>query len=143
MIYITQKTNMEKNVEITESGLQCDNPNCDWTDVTVKFDDYRDWLNKPCPKCGDNVLTDEDYANAELLRKGIDRVNAMTAEELDAFNALVGVSPETLMKYLEDSKLFKVADLGVLKDNPFDALTMTVHTHKGINITDIKPTRDK
>ncbi len=43
--------------------IQCDNPNCDYTilnptkDPFVSIDEY---LNTPCPKCGENLLTEED-----------------------------------------------------------------------------------
>jgi len=41
------------------SGIKCDH--CDFKDETVEFKDYGLWLNKPCPKCGENLLTREDY----------------------------------------------------------------------------------
>ena len=42
-------------------GIQCDNKNCDYEDDTVVVQDYKDWLNKPCPCCGANLLTEKDY----------------------------------------------------------------------------------
>lgn len=26
-----------KKIEVTENGLKCDNPNCDWKDNSIKF----------------------------------------------------------------------------------------------------------
>lgn len=43
------------------TGIKCDNPNCSWRDENVPFEEYRDWLNRPCPVCGSNLLTQEDY----------------------------------------------------------------------------------
>lgn len=53
---------MEKNnMDVYIHGIQCDNPNCDFKDKTVKYEDYPKWVNKPCPKCGCNLLTEKDY----------------------------------------------------------------------------------
>ena len=32
-----------------------------------KVEDYDKWLNRPCPKCGENLLTDDDYRNVQFL----------------------------------------------------------------------------
>ena len=47
--------------EQQQAGLQCDAEGCDWVDKTIPDTDYPKWLNAPCPKCGANVLTQEDY----------------------------------------------------------------------------------
>ncbi len=47
-------------IEKEETGLMCDNPNCDWRDETIKDCDYPNWLNQRCPKCDEIVLTQED-----------------------------------------------------------------------------------
>ncbi len=51
-------------------GLKCDNPNCDWNDTSIQFEDYPEWLNKPCPKCGQVVLTQKDM-NTVLAMKAM------------------------------------------------------------------------
>ncbi len=33
-------------------GLQCDNPSCDWSDMSISREEYPVWLNRSCPKCG-------------------------------------------------------------------------------------------
>ena len=58
---------MRNALEINVSGIKCDNPNCDFEDMSVKVEDYDKWLNKPCPKCGENLLTDNDYRNIKFL----------------------------------------------------------------------------
>jgi hypothetical protein len=42
-------------------GIKCDNKDCDYVNEDVSVSDYEKWLNKPCPKCGSNLLTQEDY----------------------------------------------------------------------------------
>jgi phage FluMu protein Com len=44
---------------LTVKGIKCDH--CDWRNLTVERADYKDWLNRPCPKCGANLLTQADY----------------------------------------------------------------------------------
>jgi ssDNA-binding Zn-finger/Zn-ribbon topoisomerase 1 len=45
---------------ILSTGLKCDNPKCDWNE-TIKVEDHKKWIGKPCPKCGEVVLTQQDY----------------------------------------------------------------------------------
>lgn len=45
------------NVKVT--GIKCDTDGCDYhNDDVIK---YRKWINKPCPKCGANLLTVKDF----------------------------------------------------------------------------------
>lgn len=52
---------------LTIKGIICDNPGCDYRDDSVEFKDYKAWLNKPCPKCGTNLLTKEDVRTIKRL----------------------------------------------------------------------------
>lgn len=63
-------------IEIDQSkALKCDNPTCDYTlDNTSAFDDTQ-WINKPCPKCGENLLTEEDYINYKRMMKAVKWIN--------------------------------------------------------------------
>ena len=64
-----------ENIEYIGGGIKCDNPDCDFKDDTVSIENYKDWLNKPCPKCGQNLLTKEDYNTVQQLLSAIDIVN--------------------------------------------------------------------
>lgn len=55
------------NYGITGGGLKCDNPNCDFVDMSIEIEDYDTWVNKPCPKCGANLLTVEDYKAVKMM----------------------------------------------------------------------------
>ena len=50
-------------------GIKCDNPNCDYRDDSIKKEDYLSFVNKPCPKCGSNLLTQKDYDTVILLER--------------------------------------------------------------------------
>ena len=43
------------------TGIKCDNIKCDFNDPTILYINYPEWINKPCPNCGENLLTQEDY----------------------------------------------------------------------------------
>lgn len=58
---------MDNNCNVTGGGLKCDNPNCDFVDMSIAIEDYDKWLNKPCPKCGANLLTQEDYDAIKMM----------------------------------------------------------------------------
>lgn len=59
---------MEKLIEIKAAGLKCDADRCDYIDIGVNLKEYKSWINKPCPKCGANLLTPEDYKQIRLFR---------------------------------------------------------------------------
>lgn len=54
------------NINMLVMGIKCDNPECDFADMSVKVEDYPLWLNKECPICGANLLTQADY---DILQK--------------------------------------------------------------------------
>lgn len=66
-----KKLNKKRGIKMTNSikldihGIQCDH--CDYNDPTVKVEEYLKWLNKPCPNCGENLLTQADYNNVQML----------------------------------------------------------------------------
>lgn len=64
-----------KAANLMIKGIKYDNPNCDFMDNTVEFKDYKDWLNKPCPKCGENLLTQKDLDAVKALIKITNIVN--------------------------------------------------------------------
>lgn len=52
---------MTKLITITITGVKCDNEGCDYIDNDVSRDNYLEYVNKPCPRCGSILLTEEDY----------------------------------------------------------------------------------
>jgi phage FluMu protein Com len=56
---------MEDALELSIKGIKCDK--CDYTNMEVKFEDYEQWLNRSCPKCGANLLTQKDFDSTKML----------------------------------------------------------------------------
>ena len=48
-------------IEFEISGIKCDTPHCNYRDDSVKFEEYPNYLGKPCPVCGANLLSHADY----------------------------------------------------------------------------------
>lgn len=59
------------------SGIKCDNPECKYRDDEVKYEDYIHWLNKPCPECGSNLLTEADYNVVLKMVKAVNFINRL------------------------------------------------------------------
>jgi len=52
--------------------LKCDTPSCDYLEMTpIVVED----IGKPCPKCGANLLTQDDFIDYRKMKAGIDAVN--------------------------------------------------------------------
>jgi hypothetical protein len=66
---------LDKAVNFNVMGIKCDNPDCDFADMTVPFEDYKNWVNKPCPQCGCNLLTQADYDNTMMLFNVVEQMN--------------------------------------------------------------------
>lgn len=70
---------MRKLIEMNQEYLiQCDNPRCDYkvkNETGNPNEDIKGYLNKPCPKCGENLLTEQDYIQSLQLMKVINWLN--------------------------------------------------------------------
>lgn len=56
-------------------GITCDNPDCNYSDMSVPFEDYAQWINHKCPCCDWNLLTKEDYNKCIQLKKIVNIFN--------------------------------------------------------------------
>ncbi len=118
------------NIEYTSTGLQCDNPECDWVDATIDDDMLEIHIDTMCPKCGQNLLTMEDYNNTIALRNTIELVNKLTPEQLNQLND--GID----MRLFENLPLFKDVDL----TKPIE---LEITTHDGIKFNKVKNVEGK
>lgn len=62
--------------ELNIHGIECDNTECDYEDPTANLEDYENWLNKPCPLCGSNLLTEDDMDAIRLIMSLVSMSNA-------------------------------------------------------------------
>lgn len=72
---------MKQAIEYKIEGIKCDA--CDYKDESVKVEDYPDWVNKPCPDCGENLLTEGDFAFVEKMINAASILNSMFSPRED------------------------------------------------------------
>lgn len=60
-------------MEINITGLKCDN--CEYRDDDVQFSEYKESIGKPCPECGESLLTQEDYDKCVKIYERFDYIN--------------------------------------------------------------------
>jgi len=125
---------MDQNVNYVGGGLICDNPNCDWEDTTIKDEDFPNWINKSCPKCGDNVLTENDYNNVLKLNKIVDYINSLSEEQLKKLSG----NGQTSLNLNGDKILEKLHDLSSEKYDPNQIFSLTINTHGELKVSDVK-----
>lgn len=58
-------------------GIKCDNPNCTYRDDSVKPEEYPNYLNRPCPICGQNLLTEADFRSFCMILQTVNRINSL------------------------------------------------------------------
>lgn len=68
---------MEQAIKMNIGGLKCDTKDCVYRDDSIKVEDYVDWIDKPCPKCGGNLLTKADYNNVQMMINLVNLTNGM------------------------------------------------------------------
>ncbi len=120
-----------ENIEVKTSGIKCDNVKCNWNDSTVEFNDLKDWINKRCPDCGENLLTLEDFNNAQTLMQAVTIINSLKPDELKELNKLCKDVA------LKDNDMFKDAE-GIENLEGKGLVNFTVSTHKDIKVTKIE-----
>lgn len=127
----------KQNIEVITTGLKCDNSTCDWKDTTIPDKETIFWIDAPCPKCGENLLTQQDYDDHVKVLKMVELVNSLDPEELSEL--VEGLS-------LEDINLITSMVTGGNSDEITglnQELNMSVETHNGIKVTSIKVTDNK
>jgi len=119
-----------KNADVVSNGLKCDNPNCDWIDESIGFDGIEEWINRPCPKCGENLLTFDDYKRFKASLEAIEIVNFLSESEIMELAAL----------FPGDNAIKDVPGYADIENLPKDSkVVMSIETHKEIKIVGIKP----
>lgn len=92
----------------TSTKLRCDNPNiqCGWELNNINFEKVKDWVNKPCPNCGEIVVTEQEYKSIVDLRDGINQLNELSSGESNMIMEIFKLHVKTNKKYLKTSPAF-------------------------------------
>jgi hypothetical protein len=122
----------QQRIERKSGGLQCDSPSCDWTDPTIQVEDYKSWLNAPCPKCGENVLTQEDLNSVLNVIQMVDLINKLPE---DGFEEFMKWSKSIGGTQISKEEFYKKHDI----PKGTERLSIKFDVHKGVHIRDVKP----
>lgn len=106
-------------IEMSNHGVKCDNSGCDFVVSFEAFEEYEQFINKPCPKCGENLLTQEDYDMVHTLHKLSS--DEKFAEEFNERHAM-----NTLPK--------EIADMLAELDDPYAQTTIRVEFSNGVPV---------
>lgn len=81
---------MKEPAEIPETGvIHCDNPSCDYTLDNVKYADLHNHIHSECPKCGEVLITEQDYMSAMTMIETLRLINTLSPDELDILKQIV------------------------------------------------------
>ena len=69
--------NGEFIVNASAYGIKCDNEDCGWADWSVTADKYFEYIDKPCPCCGENLLTKEAFDQVKKTYAYAEDINNM------------------------------------------------------------------
>ena len=63
-------------------GIKCDAEGCDYRDDSAELENYEEYLNKPCPECGANLLTEADMATVKMMIEMAEQVNSLLGDQV-------------------------------------------------------------
>ena len=61
-------------------GLQCDKPGCTYKNMEIQYEDYANWVDAPCPICGESLLTEADYKAAQDIVDAADLLSGLFSD---------------------------------------------------------------
>lgn len=82
------------------SGLVCDNSECDYEyDVQIDVKDLHNFIDAECPKCKENLLTQEDHNHHVLLHKFLRLINIIFWPYMFLKGGRTKEDDESVLKY--------------------------------------------
>lgn len=99
-------------VDLRTNGLICDNENCDWKDTSITFEEFNNWVKAPCPKCGQEVLSVQDFKNTVIAHTVVHIFNSMTVDQLESF----GITGNTVGDRISKQLIFKDGKIQTVHD---------------------------
>jgi hypothetical protein len=104
-----KKFNEMNNIDMNISGLKCDK--CDYSDPSVKLEDYEKSIGRPCPECGESLLTQEDYDGVIQMVQAVEMLNGFSQADLDAIaNNLSEEEIDGALDMMNQLKMTKTGD---------------------------------
>lgn len=80
-------------MQVNFGGIKCDHPECNFEDNSVTMMQYPEYLNKPCPQCGSNLLTEADY---QMVMRMQELSNSRIIKAIEAVSKFFGAKEKTM-----------------------------------------------
>ncbi len=94
--YIMESTNTSHHIQV---GISCDH--CDYINMNVMYCEFESYVGKPCPKCGQNLLTRED---CDAMKARIQRISVIERLQREGVIKTDQNSPEVFIGFKFDTK---------------------------------------
>lgn len=62
-------------------GISCGNPDCNFKDDDIKFENYKKMVGKRCPKCGNIIFLYKDYRRCEKISEIVRLLNMIFKDD--------------------------------------------------------------
>lgn len=73
-----------RKLNLQQSGIGCNNPDCNHIEYNVSFEDFESYIDKPCPQCGTPLMTQEEFDMAQQMHKAMGAISNLTPEQQSA-----------------------------------------------------------
>ena len=67
-------------VEVRFKSISCSSKTCNYKARGVKFRNYHKWVDKPCPRCGDVLLSKSDYNRSIVFSEMSEHLNNVSGK---------------------------------------------------------------
>ena len=105
---------MKAGVEI--KGLKCDNPCCDFVNKDIPFEQYEQFIDYPCPKCGQSLLTPQAYKMCVQMKKMADFITKVTGGSKENDPEVIIPLDMDKEKFVDQDRLEKSIELNNFDD---------------------------
>jgi hypothetical protein len=95
-------------MQVNFGGIKCDNPQCNFEDNNVTMTQYPDYLNKPCPQCGSNLLTEADFKAVIRMQE---LSNSRIIKSIEAVSKFFGAKEKTMTMETNGTGVIKFKEI--------------------------------
>lgn len=88
----------EDHINFATSGFKCSH--CDYIDNDITSDNYYQYKDKICPKCGNDFFSKDTYEKFDDFIWAIKTINSYSKEDLETFSETLGLKGEPISNAL-------------------------------------------
>ena len=110
---------MSDAIHIQENtGFKCDAEGCDYRSDPVDINsDLSGWVGKPCPKCGENLCTEEDFEQLQVFIMSVQAANDVMNMLAEAGMELPDDGPRATARVIFKDGKMNLGEIKPVTDN--------------------------